>query len=187
MNNKFNLDKDLIIIDLETTGVSPATSSMIQLGACVFTRKGQVGDCFNIYVKPYKPEWTLQSEQIHRISQLFLHKNGVSVSEALERFINWTEIASEKFYIAQWSCGFDTNILKSAFEFSKIEYPFSYRSYDIASIVRFHLALQGKKPEGLSRTAKTLKIDMTGFKAHNAEHDAKITALCLEKVVNEFQ
>lgn len=185
---KLNLDRDLIIVDVETTGVCPKKSSVIQIGAVKFSKEGQLHDTFNVYIKPYKPEWTYNAEKIHKISKSYLDKNGINVKIGIGNFVSWANSISKKFYIGQWSCGFDTSMLKSAFEYSRIEYPFSYRAYDIASIVRFYLAMKGSKPEGLIRCAKSLKIDTKDITQHNAEDDAKLAGMCLKKVVdNEFQ
>jgi len=183
--SKFRLDHDLIIFDVETTGTDPKTASIIQIGACKFSKEGKIHHTFNTYIKPYKPEWSLEAQKVHGITPLFLTINGDCVKIALTDFHEWVKSVSKKHYLAQWSCGFDTEMLKSAYEYAGIDYPFHYRAYDIASIVKFHLSCQGMIPENLVHCARSLKIDTNKFKAHNALDDAKMTALCLQEIVKQ--
>lgn len=183
MVKKFRLDHDLIIIDVETTGTDPKTASVIQIGACKFSKEGKIHHSFSTYIKPYKTEWSLEAQKVHNITPEYLTNHGNCVRIALSDFHAWVESVSKKHYLAQWSCGFDTEMLKSAYEYSGIKYPFHYRAYDIASIVKFYLSCNGINPENLVHCAKMLGIDTRNFKAHNAEDDARMTALCLQEIV----
>ncbi len=154
---KPKLDKDLIVFDVETTGSTYGVSSVIQIGAVHLDKNfNLVREPFCIYVKPYTAEWTQEAESIHGISQEFLKKNGTRVDEAIEQFEEWIaddhKHGLKKVYLGQWACGFDVNMLQYMYTFCKREYPFSYRSYDIASFVRLVLACKEKQ------TGKSLNI-----------------------------
>jgi DNA polymerase III epsilon subunit-like protein len=192
----FKLDRDLIIIDVETTGTSYETSSVIQLGAVRFRKDGEIGSSFMRYIKPYKEEWNIESAGVHKITRTFLEEKGQIITHALHDFEDWvTEATFQKsyyddVYIAQWACGFDFNMLLSAYQYCfdetkiKDKFPFTFRSYDIASIVRFVLACQGKKTYyGCHKCARMLGVNTGIYKAHDALDDAKITAECLKKAI----
>jgi len=191
----FKLPKDLIIIDIETTGTNPNTSSIIQLGAVLFSKEGYLVDrTFSEYIVPYTNEWTEEAYKVHKIEYSYLKKNGLYLPEALEAFSNWTlgfwtmrKETAKNYYLAQWSCGFDVSFLKEAYRKIGFEFPFHYRTFDIASIVRFELAKKGKLKikSGESICAKELGIEVNGNKLHDALYDAQLSGLMLEKIIKE--
>lgn len=184
MGIQYRLDKKLIIIDLEASSVN-SSASILQIGAVKLTKTGvfEQNDCFNVFIRPYTDDWTETAEKCHGLSREFLNNRGTNIETTLEQFVSW--VGNPKaYYIAQWSCGFDTKLLQSAFSVCGKEYPFSHRSYDIASIVRFYLAKHCLNTRaGLFKSANILEIDTSEFKAHNAAHDAVLTALCFQGVM----
>jgi DNA polymerase III epsilon subunit-like protein len=184
----FTLDKDLIVFDLETSGITDQ-SSILQIGAVRFTKKGKIrsDQTFNQFVIPYNEEWSEEAYKIHGLTQEFLYKNGAELDEVIANFNKWIyQNTSREIYLAQWSCGFDTQMLSNAHKLLNIKFPYSHRSFDVASIVRFHIATKGgNTSKGLFECCKFLKIDTKKFKAHDALSDAYLTALALEKVVDE--
>lgn len=180
-------DKKILIIDTETTGTKPGVSSIIQFGARFIDTDGNLEkEGFNAYIKPYTIEWTEKSEKIHNITQKFLNENGVKLDTFCSSFIEWVG-DPKNFYFGQWGCGFDTAMLQYAYKFSGYTYPFSYRSYDISSIVRFYCLLYNKKPSGLKKTARMLNINIDNFKNHDAFEDASMTALVFKKVIENME
>lgn len=109
---------------------------------------------------------------------------GEDLEKGLTRFIDW--IGNPKdYYIAQWSCGFDSTMLQKAFNFVNIKYPFSYRCFDIASITRWYLQSKGYSTKtGCFESASTLGIDTSKYTPHLADHDAMMAAECLRAVNN---
>lgn len=179
------LDKNLIVFDVETTGTDSELSSIIQIGAVKLSKDMLITeDSIQLLIKPYKNFWSKQAEEVHGCSFEYCMENGLDIQDALERFIYWIAKPKE-VYLAQWSCGFDSDMLKSAFKFIDYEYPFNYRAYDIASITRFYLSKNGYSSRvGCFDAGKLLKIDMEGLKAHKASDDALMTARCLQAVYN---
>lgn len=189
----FQLDRDLIVIDVETTGVSIENSSIIQLGAVMFSRNGGiVEDCqFSKFVKPYKDEWSLQAYTVHKIDKEFLMTKGEDIKNTLEHFNFWVALfgKSHNFFLSQWSASFDCTMLELAYNHCGMKYPFHHRVYDVASFVRLYLASQGKlKPRqnGLADCCEAFGLKIDNDKCHDALYDATITALLLEKVTKEI-
>jgi DNA polymerase III alpha subunit (gram-positive type) len=187
----FRLTKDLIIFDVETTGVSFKDSSIIQIGAVRFTRNGKItlyAPSYNIYIVPYKEEWTEEAANIHGLTKKFLFEQGVAIDGALQSFENWC-VDPKDVMLAHWSSGFDTGMLQNAYDFLKKDYPFSRRSFDIASIVRFELAKQGKlkKEMGECDCAKALGIRVDKTQLHDGLYDADLSAQMLLRIINGNQ
>jgi len=181
----FNLKKDLIIIDVETSGVSD-NASIIQLGAVKFDSKGfwhQIPE-FIACIIPYTGEWSKEAEAIHKIKQDNLFKYGHRLETVLKWFEEWAG-NYKNFHLAQWACGFDTRMLQLAYQHINRKYPFSYRAFDIASIVRFSFAYKGilSKKCSLGDCAKKIGLDVDKNRQHNALYDAQLTAQVLETII----
>ncbi len=187
----FSFPKHLLIVDVETTGTDPETSSIIQLGACILNKKGYLEPyTFNEYIIPYTPEWIEGAEKVHQITYSQIQKKGKPLKEVLERFEQWASDyllgeLKKKFWLAQWSAGFDTSMLKSAYKAIDKNYPFHYRAFDVASIVRFELAKQGKLYQecGEDKCALTLGIKVDKNKLHDALYDAQLSGKMLENLI----
>lgn len=201
---KFHLPKDLVIIDVETSGVNPETASIIQIGAVIFNKDGYLEKglegadtrylitppmFFSEYIKPYTNEWEEGAYQVHQIERAFLEQNGKDLETVLQMFEIWLSPIyndiKKKYWIGQWGCGFDTDMLKTAYKKIGREYPFHYRSFDIASIVRIHLAKKGKlyMKCGMNKCANALGIEVKETRLHDAYYDAYLSGLLLEKVI----
>ena len=192
METIYQLDRDLIVIDVETTGTTQA-SSVIQLGAVIYTRKGELLEhTFNAYIKPYREEWTSKAEKCHGISKDFLDKKGLEVEKALKMFDDWYCVNKKKakdYYIAQWSASFDSNRLEEAYMYSNIVYPFTYRTFDIASFVRLYLASSGrlkKNKVSLADCCEAFHVPIDRDKCHDALYDATLTAKLLKSLTDEI-
>lgn len=194
MERTFQLDRDLIIIDVETTGVSIENSSIIQLGATAFSRNGKhIKDYeFSRFVKPYKDEWNLQAYTVHKIDRSFLLEKGRDILETLTEFNFWISQIGKPYtvYLSQWSASFDSTMLELAYKYCGLKYPFSHRVYDVASFVRLYLASRGgldKIKIGLADCCEIFGVKIDNDKCHDALYDATITAKLLEKVISEIQ
>lgn len=186
----FKFPKDLIIFDVETSGTNPETSSIIQIGAVIFDKNGKLFDkyYFNEYVKLYTNEWSEEAYNIHKIDKTFLENYGKDLETVLKLFEVWAspvwDDLKKRYWLAQWGSGFDTNMLREAYKKVNREYPFHYRSFDIASIVRFELARSGKLFQkcGEEKCAKALGIEVFDTQLHDALYDAQLSGLMLEKI-----
>ncbi len=183
---EFKLNKNLVIIDVETSGSDTRTASIIQLGAVKLSKTGVIGKVtFELNVLPYKELWDKNAERIHGITKEDLLKTGYWITKVLQHFEEWAG-DPKTFYLAQWSCGFDTDMMRGAYESTlAMKYPFSYRVFDVASIVRWHLAMKGKlgKKCGEAQCAKRLGIPVEEDKCHDALYDAMLSALMLKEII----
>jgi len=190
---KFNICKDLLIIDVESTGIAQ-NASICQLGVVIFNKSGKLcNTSFNQYILPYTSNWEEEASKIHNITRPFLAQNGKPLKDAIEAFEDWasknrTLDLEKTYWIAQWSgSGFDTNMLQNAYAILNRKYPFHYRTIDISSIVRFELANRGKLNIkcGEKECAEALNIEVEENKLHDGLYDAQLSGQMLEKLVRE--
>ncbi|MFA6971411.1 MAG: 3'-5' exonuclease [Gallionella sp.] len=185
----FKLSKDLIIFDVETSGSDTRTACIIQLGAVKMHKNGELclQPSFELNVIPYTDTWEKEAEKIHGLSKADLMRTGYRRVEVLKNFEEWAG-DPKKFYLAQWSCGFDTDMLRGAYESTlAMKYPYSHRVFDVASIVRFYLATKGKLASkcGEAECAKRLGIPVDKSQCHDALYDATLSGQMLEKIIRE--
>jgi len=190
------LDRDLIIIDLETTGTKPETLSILDLGAVRFSKAiGLCTDTFQTYIVPYKELWNKTTYEYHKITEETIKEKGRPIEIALREFEQWIRMdGTDTFkdvYIAMWSCGWDKACLWEAYKYCKMKYPFKYRGYDIASIVRFFLAGLTLLPknQGLTETAKVFgyTFEGKGLVRHKALDDAIMSGILLDEVYSKLK
>lgn len=185
LNKTFEYNKKIIVVDLEASGCNYDKHSIIQIGAVRLSKTLEIEDEFNKYIIPYKEEWNKEAEQIHHITQIYLAENGMFLNIVLKNFVEWIGEPKE-YYIAQWSCGWDFNMILKAFQHLGWDNPFPYRNIDIASIVRFNLFTKGFSPgKSLYKCANILGIDTKKYKPHDGLDDARLTVEVLQKVRDE--
>ena len=66
-----SLDKDVVVFDIETTGFSPITNEIIEIGA-VKIHEGKIIDRFSSFVKPSEPILLLTVGFVRNQSEIFV-------------------------------------------------------------------------------------------------------------------
>lgn len=79
----------LISIDIEASGPSPSTGSMIALGACLVIEP-EVGFYREIRPLPGAP-WDPETESIHRLVPAYLQEHGLDPSVAMADLAAWLD------------------------------------------------------------------------------------------------
>ena len=80
-----------ISVDVETSGPTPATGSLIAIGACLVERPEEAIELL-LRPDPALP-WSDEAETIHHLDRDFLQRVGVEPREALETFAAWLQRA----------------------------------------------------------------------------------------------
>ncbi len=78
-----------ISVDVETSGPTPATGSLIAIGACVVERPEEAIELL-LRPDPALP-WSEEAETVHHLDRDFLQRVGLAPSEALRAFADWLE------------------------------------------------------------------------------------------------
>jgi DNA polymerase III alpha subunit (gram-positive type) len=197
---------NLVIFDLETTGVDIIKDEIIQIGAvCIDTQTGKELLDFEVKLLPsekgvtsllkmketgfkncYDPEiWGLE---------------GVSKNLALQRFAGWIgRFADQKrvsktgrnYYVVQ-GCGynsvkFDHPFLLNVCRFSNIFLVMDMRVWDTMQFAMLYASVKNIEMVDfkLETVAKAMKIEL--LQAHDALADARATAKITFNILNELR
>ena len=120
----------VVVFDVEATGLDTARDEIIQIAAIKLDIHGQEIDRFVKYLRASKPVG--QSEQVHHISDAYLQQHGVEPREALQEFCRFAQGS----VIVGHNVVFDLAILASQLRRLKLE-PLSIPAfYDTLDIYR---------------------------------------------------
>lgn len=81
----------LVSVDIEASGPSPSTGSLLSIGACLVDDPSVD---FYVELKPNTDfEWDVGAERIHGLDRERLLREGLEPARAMTRFADWTEAA----------------------------------------------------------------------------------------------
>lgn len=170
----YPISGDIIVFDLETTGLSSARDRITEIGA-VKLRNMEVVEEFQTFVNP----------ECH-IPQEITNKTGITdemvenascEKDAVEKFI---EFAGRGVLVAH-NADFDTSFIRVCCERCGIEYKFSF--LDTLALCR--AALPHLKNHKLDTVAKDYKLG--DFNHHRAIDDAKMLSMIFKRLVSDTQ
>lgn len=86
-----NRSEALVSVDIEASGPSPSTGSLLSIGACL-VEDPRVD--FYVELKPQTElGWDTQAEKVHGLSRERLLREGVEATQAMRHFANWIDDA----------------------------------------------------------------------------------------------
>jgi len=170
--------KNLIIIDVETSGLDPVKNDIIQLGAVKLNNNYDITERFSIETKPInKNNWDKKAEKVHKISLKHLMSVAFSLKTALDFFDEWVG-NPKKYLLGGWNVCFDAAFLLESYKKINKKFLFDYHFIDVNSLVYFS---QGKILK-LNEAKKVFKIN--NYNIHDAMNDCISTALILKRIKN---
>ncbi len=157
------LDEAYVVFDIETTGFSPVTNRIIEIGA-VKVENGQITDRFSTFVNPEVPI-PFDIEKLTSINDSMVI-DAETIESVLPKFL---EFVGDAVLVAH-NANFDVGFIKENAKRQNISVDFTY--VDTVGIARTLLTGQAKYT--LDAVAKTLKISLENH--HRAVDDAECTA-----------
>ncbi len=157
------LDDTYVVFDIETTGFSPVTNRIIEIGA-VKVENGQITDRFSAFVNPQVPI-PFEIEKLTGIDDSMVLDAG-TIEKVLPEFLEFVGDAA----LVAHNANFDVSFIKENAKRQDIPVDFTY--VDTVGIARTLLTGQAKYT--LDAVAKTLKISLENH--HRAVDDAECTA-----------
>ena len=131
----------MVVVDVETTGLSPARHGIISIGAVEFEKPANqfYGEC--------------QVEKHIEIDRAALEVNGFTIEEITKTDRPLPKILAKDFY--EWlkpikdktlgghNTGFDAGMLRVAFGSARLKWPFGFRLIDMHALAYGHMKSRG--------------------------------------------
>ncbi len=156
------LDADFICFDLETTGLSPKTERITEIGA-VRIHNGEITERFNTFVDPEKPI-PPKITQLTGITDEMV-QGAPKEKEAVQAFF---EFCGKEAILIAHNAGFDTSFLRAVCGRQNMAFPYVY----IDTVAMCRAMLKDIKNCKLDTVAKYLKLKP--FNHHRASDDAAV-------------
>ena len=165
-----SLDQPYVVFDIETTGFSPVSNRIIEIGA-VRVEKGEIKDRFSVFVNPQVPI-PFKIEQLTSINDSMV-MDAETIEEILPKFLKFSEGA----VMVAHNAGFDMSFIIENCKRMGIEQEFTY--VDTVGMAR--MLLPGLNRFKLDTVAKALNVSLQNH--HRAVDDAACTAEIFVKFV----
>ncbi len=167
--------ENIIVFDVESTGVDVTEDEIIQIAAIKLNKKGEVVDKFEKFLKNKKP--VKDSYYVHGFSDEMLQRIGEDKEKVLKEFVEY----SKDSIIVGHNVQYDINILCSELERSNLGKPKFKTFYDTLDIYRrFYPGNINYKLENLSNV-----YDTKHKPSHDAMDDIIATGELLVRAINE--
>jgi len=167
------LAKDLLLIDVETTGIDPSKDSIIQLAALILDRRNLSElDSFSIFIRP-DTQISVQAFSIHGISEKDL-ADAKDLCAALDEF---QAFAPSDALLSGHNVSFDMNFLKTGYAKCGLHFPFDYHTIDIWSIAFFVISAVGISLESYSLSDLANFFGVKRSVKHDALEDVRVSAI----------
>jgi len=165
------LDDTYVVFDIETTGFSPVTNRIIEIGAVKVTA-GEITERFSTFVNPEVPI-PFEIEKLTGINDSMVME-AEPIEAVLPKFLDFVGDAA----LVAHNAGFDVSFIKENAKRQQLSADFTY--VDTVGMARTLLTSQAKYT--LDAVAKTLKISLENH--HRAVDDAECTAQIFVKFVS---
>jgi len=173
------LPKEMICLDIETTGTDFDISSVIQISAVLVDKQLNIIDEFDEYVKPLNWYRKTKAMEVNKISEETMAE-GLSLNTALELFENF---CGRNKFIASWPSGFDWPFLRKQYDKIGRAYPFGRRVVCLKSIAIWEMAKRNMEVKGgVKKVIESLNKKFIGI-PHNAIDDIKNTVYILQELI----
>lgn len=200
MNNKkpehIILDKDLIIIDIETTGVDNPVYGMkysaCELAAVKMSRNLDVYEEFYTYdyIRPIedphdKKSYMKAAMETHKISKEKLI-NAPEFKDVIVKFEDWVGEDKEKYQLCSWGDSFDFPYLQVQYYKIGRKWPFQYRYFDLRSVFQWEKMKLGCNDDySLRDYCREYGITVSEKDYHTARGDVYLLVKLLHSITRE--
>lgn len=172
-NYNDTFQEEMVVFDIETTGLSAANCKITEIGA-VLIKKGKVLDSFNMLINPEEPI----PEEIVKLTGITddMVKDQPTIAEVLPKFLDFI---GDRLLIAH-NADFDTGFIRLAAK--RLGIPFENPYFDTVALSRF------LNPELKNHKLDTLAnyFGLGNFNHHRACDDAEMLARIFFSMVEKM-
>jgi DNA polymerase III epsilon subunit-like protein len=171
----------LVSVDIEASGPTPSTGSMIAVGACLIDDDAKT---FYRLIKPLPGlPWSAAAERVHQLPRQRVEDEGLDPEVAMRDFADWVDDLADgrQPVFVGWNAGFDWMFVADYLERFAGRNPFGYAPLDVkAYIMGLHR---------LPRWADTRRSALDGRygpaepMSHHALDDARQQAAFIRRVL----
>jgi len=180
------LDKDIIIIDIEGTGLNGMKYSVCELGAVRLNTDGEEVSHFHSdqYIRPLEDKFLPEAMATHGISWKTLQK-APTFEQVIAVFEAWCKEHGDDFILASWGIIYDITFMQCQYHKTSRKWPFSYRYLDIRSLAKWETLKLGLVDDfNLMGYMDIWDIDQGDDVLHSAIGDVRMTVRLFQKLMN---
>ncbi|QGZ97963.1 PolC-type DNA polymerase III [Mycoplasma sp. NEAQ87857] len=155
------------VFDIETTGLSPRFSEIIEFGASII-KNGQIVENHQFFIKASSPLSSFTTN-LTNITDKMLDEQGLEVDEALDKIY---AILNNRIAVAH-NANFDMNFVIQ--KFIQANKPLPKTTY-LDSLAISRLLFENKAKHTLGEFCKNLEVAYDSLVAHRADYDAEVLA-----------
>jgi ribonuclease T len=164
----------LISVDVETSGPTPSTGSLIAIGACPVDQP-ELTFYRELKADPEIP-WDHRTEAAHGLTRAYLEENGAETGDAIRNFAEWIETASAGRIpvMVGVNVSFDWMFIADYLMRYVGRNPFGIAPLDLKSLFMGRYAVKRWADTGKRNILRHVKVDLPH--THNALDDALMQA-----------
>ncbi|PWU19847.1 MAG: hypothetical protein C5B50_05305 [Verrucomicrobia bacterium] len=171
----FPVERELLVLDVETTGLRPDRNACIEIGALLLDRNLQINSSFSSLVCPWQgAEIVPEAMQKNRITPQELAA-APPIQEVVKEFHAFAAVNPAPL-IAGWNVWFDVGFLKDLYSRAALKWPFGHRLADVQSVFSYFSGFAGTSQE------EAIKQMLNESQSHRALADATQTTKILQKM-----
>ncbi len=182
---------DLLLIDIESTGLDVSRHEIIQLAAILLDKKTlKEKRNFNSYIKPMN--WVSRDHVAMAINKIDYEqiKNAQPVAKVIKSFV---KTFPGKVTLANYGGNLDTVFLPAAFKKASVSYPYDYNTLNIwvlAYVYMIKMKKLGNKQKyhgfNIPDILKTAQIPLPKGQLHDALVDCRAEAEILRHIIKRI-
>src|SRR5688500_13634945 len=164
-------DEVLVSVDVEASGESPSTGSLLSIGACLVDDPS-VGIYLELKPVPDMP-WSAEAEGVHKLTREDLGRDGLEPVEAMRRLDDWVrDTAAGRWPVfVGFNAPFDWMFVADAFWRYLGRNPFGISALDLKS---YYMAREGlSRWEETRRVHRDERLGLVPDHTHHALEDAR--------------
>jgi DNA polymerase III epsilon subunit-like protein len=180
--------KDLLVLDLETTGTDPVVHSTIEIGAVLLDRRTlEEKKAWSTVIKRQENNGTNpRSMALHGKSLSDIRKAGKDARQAVEEFLGYF---GTDYLLAGWNIGFDVQFFRALLRHTGHTEAFEaidYHRLDVWSLAQFLKSIGLFESDVSSLSCLCEQLGLPRSKAHSGLEDARITATALRRLLERL-